>query len=317
MKRSATRLALTAALAALVLSGCGDDEPSSADDPASTPAGDTSSATTEDTSGPTDATSQPPASETTDAAETVSVPVFFVGETPQGPRLFAEQRDVEADNPVAEALALSIAGDAQDPDYGTLVPDGSLEADASFDGVDADGTFGVTLADGAWAERPADMSKAQAKLAVQQLVYTLVHASGGSTAKPGGAKVAFYLDGEETPFLGVPSGVKAADELTTRGLVNVLSPAEGETVSGSFTARGDSSSFEATVAIEITDESGAVVFEHFATAEGWFEHLYPWETEVDVSGLAPGTYTFVARTDDPTGGEGPGPTEDTKTIVVE
>ena len=46
------------------------------------------------------------------------------------------------------------------------------------------------------------------------------------------------------------------------------------------------------------------------------DKLYPWETEVDVSDLAPGTYTFVAMTDDPSGGEGGGPTEDTKTIIV-
>ena len=47
------------------------------------------------------------------------------------------------------------------------------------------------------------------------------------------------------------------------------------------------------------------------------DKLYPWTAEVDVSGLAPGTYTFVAMTDDPSGGEGAGPTEDTKTIVVQ
>ena len=62
---------------------------------------------------------------------------------------------------------------------------------------------------------------------------------------------------------------------------------------------------------------GEVVLDGFSTAEGWIEHLYPWEAEVDVSGLEPGTYTFAVMTDDPSGGEGPGPTEDTKTIVVE
>ena len=36
-----------------------------------------------------------------------------------------------------------------------------------------------------------------------------------------------------------------------------------------------------------------------------------------MSSLAPGTYTFVAMTDDPSGGEGGGPTEDTKTIIVQ
>ncbi len=48
------------------------------------------------------------------------------------------------------------------------------------------------------------------------------------------------------------------------------------------------------------------------------DKLYPWETEIDVSSLEPGTYTFVALTDDPTGGgEGLGPMYDTRTIVVE
>ena len=61
-----------------------------------------------------------------------------------------------------------------------------------------------------------------------------------------------------------------------------------------------------------------MVKEGFATAEGWMDKLYPWETEVDVSDLEPGEYTFVAMTDDPSGGtEGGGPTEDSKTIIVE
>ena len=45
--------------------------------------------------------------------------------------------------------------------------------------------------------------------------------------------------------------------------------------------------------------------------------LYPWETEVDVSDLPPGTYTFIAMTDDPSGGEGNPPMFDTKEITVD
>ncbi|MGH3361773.1 MAG: Gmad2 immunoglobulin-like domain-containing protein, partial [Nocardioides sp.] len=67
---------------------------------------------------------------------------------------------------------------------------------------------------------------------------------------------------------------------------------------------------------EIRD-GDSVVASGFVTAEGWMDKLYPWETEVDVSGLSPGTYQFVAMTDDPSGGaEGGGPTEDSKTITV-
>ena len=63
-------------------------------------------------------------------------------------------------------------------------------------------------------------------------------------------------------------------------------------------------SFEATVPWEIRDESGAKVLDGFATAEGWGDHLYPWESEVDASGLAPGTYTFVAHDRRPVGRRG-------------
>jgi hypothetical protein len=309
MKRHAFPLAVTATIAALVLSGCGDDEPAdAADDPASTPASETSEPTTDATT----STSEPTATETTETTETtttsvapLSVPVFFVADTPHGPALFAELRDVEADNPLEEAVALMTAGDTADPDYRTLYPGGGFES------VEYDGDrFVVTTVDDAWDSRAPGMSRLDAKLAVQQLVYTLQSVEG--------AEAPVVIEPSGTLFgIDAADGIEAAEELDVRGLANVLSPVQGETVSGSFTARGEASSFEATVPWQVLDESGAMVLEGFSTAEGWIDGLYPWEAEVDVSGLAPGTYTFVAMTDDPSGGEGPGPTEDTKTIVVE
>ncbi len=110
---------------------------------------------------------------------------------------------------------------------------------------------------------------------------------------------------------------RQAPPLDVLALVSVTSPEEGATVSGSFTASGVANSFESNVPWEIR-EGDTVVAQGFATADGWMDRLYPWTTEVDVSDLAPGTYTFAAMTDDPSGGaEGAGPTEDTKTIVVE
>ena len=57
----------------------------------------------------------------------------------------------------------------------------------------------------------------------------------------------------------------------------------------------------------------------FGTADGCCEvgKLFEWTAQVDLTGLAPGTYTFVAMNDDPSGGEGGGPDVDTRTIVVE
>jgi hypothetical protein len=45
--------------------------------------------------------------------------------------------------------------------------------------------------------------------------------------------------------------------------------------------------------------------------------LSPWNVSVDLSDLAPGTYTFVATNDDPSGGEGFAPDSDSKTFVIE
>jgi hypothetical protein len=302
--RTRTRLAALFAvltLAVAVLAGCGTEDEPEASDP--NPTGPTSSEPTQEPSSAT-----PSASDSaTTSPETVAVPLYFVGETPQGPRLFREFRNVEADNPVDEALALVAAGDALDPDYSTLLPQDGAPTLVQGDMSQA---IGINLPSLDWSERPAGMSAKEAKLAVQQIVYTV---QGVLQSR---APVEFFYDGL-TPVFGFDqSSFKAAPQNDVLAFVNVTEPAEGAQVSGSFTASGVANSFEATVPWEIRDQSGAKVLEGFATAEGWGDHLYPWQSPVDVSGLAPGTYTFVALTDDPSDGEGSGPTEDTKTITV-
>ncbi|HYF72765.1 MAG TPA: hypothetical protein VD864_08075, partial [Nocardioides sp.] len=105
---SATAVGLAA------LAGCGSDDPV-AEDP--TPAsGSTSDGGASDSPEPSE-TSEP-------ADDTVAVPVYFVGDTPQGVRLYREFRQVSSADPAAEALALLTSGDALDPDYRTLFPGG-------------------------------------------------------------------------------------------------------------------------------------------------------------------------------------------------
>jgi hypothetical protein len=299
------RLAVLTSLAVVGLSalaGCADEP--QADDP--TPADSTSSATGEPADDPSESSGSPSPSST----DTVTVPVYFVAHTPIGPRLFREFRQVPADNPLEEATALMLACDALDPDYFTLYPEGAFESVSFSDGA---GAIVVQVADDSLGTRPGGMSPREAKLAVQQLVYTVqgvqqkrvpVLVQNGNNA----ARL-FGIDSDE--------GFEAAKQLDVLGLVNVTTPEEGSTVPDTFTASGVASSFEATVPWEIRDGNGAKVAEGFATAEGWIGKLFPWETEVDVSGLAPGVYTFVAMTDDPSDGEGSGPTEDTKAIIVE
>lgn len=298
-------LALVAALAlAAGLTGCGDDEPNAQD-----PVGEeTTSAAADPSPEPTDEASVDE-SETADPAGTVTVPVYFVGDTPQGVRLFREFRTVEADNPLEEAVALMVAGDALDPDYGTLWPGGSFDSVSFSDGA---GAIVASVSHDDWADPPGDMTKDQARLATQQLVYTL---QGVQQER---VPVLVQEGADPVTLFGIDTagGLKAAKPLDVLALMNVTTPEEGQSVSGTVTATGVGSSFEATVRWEVRDGSGTSVLDGFTTAEGWLDKLYPWEAEVDVSGLAPGTYTFVALTDDPSDGEGFGPTEDTKTITV-
>ncbi len=300
-------LTVAATAATVVLAGCGSDDPKdTASDPA---ASDTSSAK------PTDGTSEPTSPASSDGGGepgTMAVPIYFVGDGPRGPVLFREFRRVETDNPLEEAAALLTAGDALDPDYRTLFPGGSFD-DISFDGTGAQGVISAAVPDDGWKTAAPGMSQAEAELAVQSLVYTLQGVVGAR------ARVQVTLGGEPTLLFGIDTadGVKDAPQLDVLNLVSVTTPEEGATVSGTFTASGIASSFEATVPWEIR-QGDDVVKTGFSTAEGWIDKLHPWETEVDVSDLAPGEYTFVALTDDPSGGaEGHGPSEDTKTITVE
>ncbi|GAA4369902.1 Gmad2 immunoglobulin-like domain-containing protein [Nocardioides caricicola] len=296
MKR--TRLAALLVTTALAATACGNDTTPTAADPKP---GNGSGKQQDDSSSPASGESDSGSSATT------TVPVYFVGDAPNGEVLFREFRKVEADNPAVEALALMTAGDALDPDYRT-----AYAVDGSFTDVQVDDdAIEVSLPDESWTTLPDGMSEQDARLAAQQLVYTV---QGIAQSR---LPVEIVLDGEPADLFGFGGQIGNEPELQVRSMVNVTSPEEGASVSGTFTASGVSSSFEATTPWEIRDASGAVVKDGFATAEGWMDKLYPWETEVDVSDLEPGTYTFVAMTDDPSGGaEGNGPAEDSKTIVV-
>ncbi|TQL67727.1 immunoglobulin-like protein involved in spore germination [Nocardioides albertanoniae] len=103
----------------------------------------------------------------------------------------------------------------------------------------------------------------------------------------------------------------------TAELITLATPAEGAKVADTFEASGKANSPEANVPWEIQDSTGKAVLDGAATADGWMDKLYPWSTTVDVSGLEPGTYTFIARTDDTSDGEGKPAEEVGAKITVE
>lgn len=243
-----------------------------------------------------------------------AVAVYYLGDTPAGPRLFREFHRRAVEHP-AEVVTEELSTPPEDPDYWTPWPDGFFLR-TSFDPEHDDGTIELVVADDSMRERPVGMSRTEASIAVQQVLRTMQAAWGGRWG------VTMYLpDGNHVGhLLGVPlaTDMTVDRQLDTHAYVNISDPSEGTVVSDDFTARGVAYSFEATVPWELRDGDGAVVRRGSATAAGSTDQLHPWETEVDVSGLPPGRYTFAAMTDDPVGGtEGPGPTTDTRTVVIE
>ncbi len=298
-------------VAVAVLPGLGDDDGS---EPAgSSSAGETQepteSATDSPTTEPTSEAPSPSESDTPPAGDAVAV--YFVGEGPRGPVLFREFQQADSGEDVVSAAArLTVAGPALDPDYRTVWPAGTT-ATASFDG----NLVTVDLAGSDLQARPADLSKRLSKLALQQVVYSV---QGAAQER---APVLFLVDGQPTDtVLGEPTTepVTQGKVLSTLSLMSITVPAEGQVVSGSFEASGVNNGFEASVSYEIRD-GDQVVASGFGMAEGWMEDkLWPWTLDVDLSGVEPGTYTFVAMNDDPSGGEeGFGPDVDTRTIVVQ
>lgn len=301
-------VATAAVITGVVVAGNNNPE---ADDPgfSETPSGDV---TNEPTADPTDpATSEPPTRDTT-------VPVYYVGDTPSGPRLYREfQQLTVCPNPgcaFSASVEQAVLGMPLDPDYRNPWPGGPTGVTASFNGdfitVDLETDDPQALHDG-----PAGITPDQADIAIQSLIYSAQ--AGLGQGRPG---VQLLINGSHTDqILGQPASEPLANGnvTDTLSLMSITSPAEGATLSGKVKATGVNSGFEAWVGWQIL-KGDEVVKEGFGTAEGWGDRLYPWEVEVDVTDLAPGTYTFKAMNDDPSAGaEGNGPDVDTKTITIQ
>jgi hypothetical protein len=248
--------------------------------------------------------------EPTPTVETMAVPAYYVGETGRGLRLYREFVNVEADpNPVAAVLG-ALESTPGDPDYRTLWPAGS------FAGGEVRGdVIHVVIADAALHDRPASMTEAEAELAIQQVIFSVQGAVGDRLG------VQFRLgDNPVNEVLGqfTSEPLANADPLDVQSQMSVTYPYEGAVVTGSFVAEGVNNGNEATMNWRIENATGDSVLEGYATAEGWMDKLYPWQTDpIDVSGLAPGRYTFVAVNPDESDGEGFPPDTDTRSITVE
>lgn len=249
--------------------------------------------------------SEEPSETTTPPAES-AVPVYYVGDTPMGARLYREFH-APTDGPAAQdAVRQAMATAPNDPDYRSPWPSGTgATVDVTEDLITIDIDAPAALHD-----RPSGMTQDEAEMAVQQLVYTVTAATQST---PG---VQFLLNGDRTDqLLGVPVSEPLArgDELSTLAMVWIIDPREGSTVDGAFTVSGIGAFHEATVLWELRDGDTVVEEGHAMSEEAFTMAPYSFK----VPAVEPGTYTLVVAQSDPSGGaEGSGPMQDTKTITV-
>jgi hypothetical protein len=234
-----------------------------------------------------------------------AVPVYYVGETSRGPRLYREFHRPAGGAPAAEAVHEAVAGDPQDPDYTTLWPAGSDVQHVELSGD----TIVVDLGGAALHDRPAGLTEDQAKMSVEQVIYT------AQAAYQKRAPVRLLLDGQITDtVLGVPTSEPLAqgDADSTLAQVWIIEPAQGATVQSGFKVSGLAAAFEANVQWELK-QGDTVVKKGFTTARECCT-MAPYSFTVKAP---PGDYTLVVHDDDASGGEGPAPWQDTKQITVQ
>lgn len=258
-----------------------------------------------------EATDDPTDEPIEDPVSQVTMAVYYVGDTPEGPRLYREFRYDESIAEVQNAVSAAISGTPLDADYRTLWPRGSTLERATWDGdvarIDVSGVPG---------ELPSDMTDEEARLAIQQVIYTAQAAIG-----EGRVPVQLTMGGNPVAsLLGQPTSEPLANDsiLATLARVSLTDPSEAQVVTGDTLAvSGVANSFEANVVIRLQRWEGTqILFEEPLIAEGYMaDKLFPFEAEFDISDVPPGDYVLIAMTDDPSG-NGMSHT-DTKRITVQ
>jgi hypothetical protein len=235
-----------------------------------------------------------------------TVPVYYVGDTSRGVRLYREFHRVDTGgDKVSAAVNEAVSTAPTDPDYRTDWPQGTAAAQ-----VDEPPSDVITIdvrGEGTLRGR-SGLNEERAQMAIEQLVYT------AQAANQSRSPVQLLLNGGRTDtLLGVPVSEPLAqgDAMDVLAQVWIIEPGEGAEVSAPFEVSGLAAAFEATVLWELRQD-GTKVEEGFTTAEECCT-MAPYSFMVDVP---PGEYTLVVTDNDPSGGEGFGVWEDTKQITV-
>ncbi|NLJ55148.1 MAG: hypothetical protein GX344_13635 [Intrasporangiaceae bacterium] len=325
IRRLRSTLTLTVATA-LALSACGSRDDAPPARPTTSPEV-TATETTEpaeptDTPEPTeshgeatgdgeDATHTPDADEPTDggsadddasSGEVSGVPVYYLVESPDGPRLVREFRTVPDEGDLVTSAVMAMMSVApNDPDYWSpwTAPDA---ADVTRDGD----TITVDVPASVFGR---GVGAAYEGMAYEQLVYTVTAAAvfDGNPA----SRVVLLADGAR----GDGWGHIGVGDVWTRGpqhdVLNqtwILSPAEGQTVpAGEVTIRGYGASFEGNFMVHVNGPGVDVTEPTTGTGMGFGE----WEYSLD---LGPGEYTVTVENS--SGRDDFQPHTDSKTFTV-
>ena len=240
-----------------------------------------------------------------DPGRTVQVPVYYVGRTAAGPRLFAETHRVTdaTESELQVAVQEALTGSPLDPDYTSSFRALGVTAAAAVNGGQ------VTLDLSEPVSRPPGMNEEQAQMAVQSLVWTV------EAAAPGSGPVTFTVDGAPAAtVLGIDTSapVERASADSALATVSIATPGEGAVLPTRFEVTGQAATFEANVGWELK-RGDEVVRKGFTTARECCT-LSPYSFFVNAT---PGDYTLVVHDTDESDGEGIGTSEDTKHITVQ
>jgi hypothetical protein len=309
--RAAVPSAVALAVAAL-LAGCGPP----------TGAGPTGGGSAPPSSGPASSgpASSPPSSDSAEAGPSVApdptgsghnapgvraVPVYYLGQTSAGDRLYREFHQVRAGageelgSPAVRELLARDTG--TDPAYRSAWPRGwTLRTPVRHTA----GVITVDLTAGGYQP-----SAELADWAVRQLVYTVQGALG--SADP----VRILVGGRSVPVLwgrvAIAEPRTRDDPDTVRSPVQIDNPGYGARLGRTFRVSGEAAVFEATVLWQVLRGSAVVQHGFTSTAEG--QKFSPYSFELT---LEPGDYTLRVYQDDASGGEGRPPISDTRPITV-
>lgn len=251
-------------------------------------------------------TATDPDSPTVTPAQTSTAAVYYVGDTPDGPRLYREFRRLAGDPldaAVSAAVGRSLDGVGllpQDPDYRVVWP-ASTQARAA---LDASGdTIEIDLGgdpEGNLHDR-RDLTEEEAALAVEQLIRTAQGVAGERLP------VRFLLYGEITDqVLGVATSepLSTGSDMAVLAQVSLSDPSEGLLVDNDepFTVTGLGNSYEGNIVTRIQRWEGTAVVTELPTIAGTYEdRLFPFEVTFDLADVPPGDYLVTSRTDDPSG----------------